>query len=88
MRAGCHRLATLHRLSPSQSMQVSAVNVSLTAGESARIAISTSWSTAKEMSCESVRYGPATCARLRLFPMCVAASDGHTVASGCPSTTK
>ena len=43
-------------------MQVSAVKVSLTAGESARMAISTSWSMAKTGSCMSVRWGPVTCA--------------------------
>ena len=31
-RAGCHPVTILHRLSPSQSMQVIAVKVSLTAG--------------------------------------------------------
>src|ERR1700758_5219025 len=39
---GVHTGAILHRQSPSQSMHVSAVKVSLTAGESARMAISTS----------------------------------------------
>jgi hypothetical protein len=38
---------TRHSPSQSQSMQVSAVKVSLTAGERARMAISTSWSMAK-----------------------------------------
>ena len=70
---GSHRPVTLHKLSPIQSMQVSAVKVSLTAGDSARIAISTSWSTPKETSWARVstpketswarvRYGPVTCA--------------------------
>ena len=54
-RAGCHLPVILDRLSPSQSMQVEAVKVSLTAGDSARIAISTSWSMPKEMSCVRVR---------------------------------
>ncbi len=36
-------------------MHVRAVNVSLTAGDSARMAISTSWSMANARSCESVR---------------------------------
>ena len=59
---GSHRPVTLHKLSPIQLMQVSAVKVSLTAGDSARIAISASWSTPKETSWARVRYGPVTCA--------------------------
>src|ERR1700749_2951350 len=47
---GRHSTAILHRLSPSQSMQVRAVKVSLTAGERARIAISTSWAMPTEMA--------------------------------------
>ena len=43
--------AILHRQSPSQSMHVSAVKVSLTAGDSVRMAISTSRSTPKATSC-------------------------------------
>ncbi len=41
-------------------MQVSAVKVSFTAVDSARIAISTSWSMPNETSWASVRYGPVT----------------------------
>ena len=41
-RIGRHRVVILHTLAPSQSMHVSAVNVSLTAGDNALIAISTS----------------------------------------------
>jgi hypothetical protein len=44
-----------HRQSPIQSIHVMAVNVSLTAGDSARSAISTSWSRPNEMSWVSVR---------------------------------
>ena len=44
--AGADRAASLHSPSPSQSMHVSAVKVSFTAGDSARMAISTSWSIA------------------------------------------
>ena len=77
---GSHRPVTLHKLSPIQSMQVSAVKVSLTAGDSARIAISTSWSTPKETSWARVRYGPVTCARDSSRATRPAASVGHTVA--------
>ena len=41
-------------------MQVRAVKVSLTAGDRARMAISTSWSMAKTGSCIRVRWGPVT----------------------------
>ena len=69
-------------------MQVSAVNVSLTAGESARIAISTSWSMAKARSCASVRFGPVTWARWSARVTAGAAAGGQTTAIGWPSTTK
>ncbi len=36
------------------------MNVSLTAADSARMQISTSWSMPKETSCARVRYGPVT----------------------------
>jgi len=43
-----------------QSMQVNAVKVSFTAGDRARMAISTSRSMAKTGSCIKVRCGPVT----------------------------
>src|SRR5258708_10345454 len=69
-------------------MQLSAVNVSLTAGDRARIAISTSWSTAKTGSWLRVRWLPVTCARSRALVTAGAAEAGRTWASGRPATTK
>jgi hypothetical protein len=48
--------------------------------DSARIAISTSWSTPKETSWARVRYGPVTCAPDSSRATPSAASAGHTVA--------
>ena len=69
-------------------MQVSAVKVSLTAAESARVAISTSWSIPNDASWVSVRYGPMTCARPNALLTSGAASGGQTVANRCPRTMK
>ena len=69
-------------------MQASAVNVSLTAGDSARMAISTSWSTAKATSWLRVRLGPTACALRSPRSTVAAAPAGQTVASGWPRTTK
>ena len=69
-------------------MQARAVNVSLTAGDSARMAISTSWSTANERSCVSVLCGPVACAPPSARATPGVAAAGHTFASGWPSTTK
>ena len=69
-------------------MQVRAVKVSLTAGDRALMAISTSWSMAKTGSCISVRCGPVTCALDRASLTCSAAPRGQTVARGRPATTK
>ncbi len=79
-RVGCQRPVTLHKLSPIQSMQVSAVNVSLTAGDNARMPISTSWSTPNETSWARVRYGPVTCALASSLATSAAAASGQTVA--------
>ena len=68
----------------SQSMQVRAVKVSLTAAESARMAISTSWSMANTGSCTSVRWGPVTCALANACATSGPAPRGHTMASGRP----
>ena len=69
-------------------MQVRAVKVSLTAGESARMAISTSWSMPKAMSWLSVRSGPVMCTPARRRPILSATSGGHTVAIACPRVRK
>ena len=69
-------------------MQVSAVKVSFTAAESARMAISTSWSMAKTGSCTSVRWGPVTCAFDRAMATSGAAPRGQTMASGRPVARK
>ena len=69
-------------------MQVKAVKVSFTAGESARMAISTSWSVPKAMSWLSVRSGPVMCTSSSRRPILSAASGGHTVAIGCPRVRK
>ena len=69
-------------------MHVRAVNVSFTAGDSARMAISTSWSMANTGSCMSVRWGPVTWASDSARATCAAAPRGHTLASGRPATTK
>src|SRR5690349_18840216 len=81
-RAGCQCRRILHRLSPSQSMHVRAVKVSLTAGERARMAISTSWSMPNETSWVRVRYGPVMWERPSTSPTWAAAAGGHTVATG------
>ena len=62
--------------------------MSFTAGDRARMAISTSWSMAKTGSCMSVRCGPVTWALARANLTCSAAPRGHTVARGRPATTK
>ena len=87
-RAGLHRTVILQRLSASQVDKVSAVKVSLTAGERARMAISTSWSMPNEMSWVSVRLDPVMCARPSASLTRAAASGGHTMANGCPWTRK
>ena len=69
-------------------MQVIAVNVSFTAGDRARIAISTSWSMPKAMSWVSVRSGPVMCTRSSRCLIVSATSGGHTVAIGCPRVRK
>ena len=69
-------------------MQVSAVKVSLTAADSARMAISTSWSMAKTGSCTRVRCGPVTCAFDRASATSGAAPRGQTMASGRPVARK
>ena len=69
-------------------MQVSAVKVSLTAAESARMAISTSWSMPNDTSWLRVRCGPVTCARPSAWRTSGAASGGQTVANRCPRTMK
>jgi hypothetical protein len=69
-------------------MQVSAVNVSFTAGDRARIAISTSWSMPNETSWVRVRYGPITWARPSVLLTTPAASGGQTRAIGCPWAMK
>ena len=69
----------------SQSIQVRAVKVSLTAAESARMAISTNWSMAKTGSCTSVRCGPVTWALDRASATSCAAPRGHTMARARPS---
>ena len=62
-------------------MQVSAVNVSLTAGESARIAISTSWSMPNDRVLGQRPVRPVMCARPALAGASGAAAGGQTVAS-------
>ena len=62
--------------------------MSLTAGERARMAISTSWSMANTGSCIKVRCGPVMWARSRARATCSAAPRGQTVASGRPATKK
>ena len=57
-RAGCHLVTILQRFFSSQSMQVRAVELASTAAESARIAISTSWSMPNDTSWLRVRCGP------------------------------
>ena len=69
-------------------MHVSAVKVSLTAADSARSAISTSWSMPNDTSWLSVRYGPTMCARPSAWRTSGAASGGQTVANRCPCTMK
>ena len=69
-------------------MQVSAVKVSLTAADRARIAISTSWSKPNDTSWVSVRCGPMMCARLMACRTSGAASGGQTVPNRCPRTMK
>ena len=69
-------------------MQVSAVKVSFTAEDSARMAISTSWSMANTGSCTSVRCGPVTCALASAWATSGAAPGGHTVASARPVARK
>ncbi len=69
-------------------MQVMAVNVSFTAGDSARMAISTIWSIANWRSWASVRPGPTTWARRNSRSIVGAASAGHTIAKGRPFTRK
>ena len=65
-------------------MHVSAVNVSLTAAERARMAISTSWSMANTGSCTNVRCGPVTWALERARATSGAAPRGQTIANARP----
>jgi len=69
-------------------MQVIAVKGSLTAGDRARIAISTSWSKPNDASWVSVRCGPMMCAPPSACRTSAAASGGQTVANRCPRTMK
>ena len=62
----------------SQSMHVSAVNVSFTAADRARMAISTIWSIAKTGSWTSVRCGPVTWALESARDTSGAALGGYT----------
>ena len=64
------------------------MNVSLTAAESARMQISTSWSMPNETSWASVRYGPVTCDLASSRATWSVALPGHTVAYGDPWTRK
>ena len=66
-------------------MHVKAVKVSFTAGESALMAISTSWSIANTGSWIRVRCGPVRWLLPIATPTWVAAFDGQTRARGHPN---
>ena len=82
------RCTRRHSAEPSRSTHVIAVKGSLTPGESARAAISTSWFTANSISWAGVRWFPNTNAEFtRATSGSVTRSPGQTIAIGLPRTT-